>query len=382
VSPPAGSASSWSGARNVLAIRLDAVGDVLMTTPAIRALKERAPGRRVTLLTSSAGAAVAPLIPEVDDVLVYDAPWMKATPPRSAPDTDLGAISTLRDRRFDAAAIFTVYSQDPLPAAFLCSLAGIPLRLAHTRQKAYGLLTDAVPDPEPERIVRHEVRRQLDLVATVGCRTRDERLSVRVGRAAASRVAGLLDDLGVDAAARPWAVLHPGASAPSRRYPPEGFAEVARRLLRDHGWDVVVAGGRGDGDAADRILAAAPGVRPVIGALDLEELAALLSAAPLLIANNSAPAHLAAAVGTPVVDLYALTNPQHAPWGVPHRVLFHDVPCRNCGASVCPEGHHACLRLVPPERVVAAALELTTGPIVADDLLRSGPWSIARSRSA
>ena len=382
MSPPTGSAPSWRGARNVLAIRLDAVGDVLMTTPAIRAMKEGAPGRRVTLLTSSAGAAVAPLIPEVDDVLVYDAPWMKATPPRSAPDTDLAAISTLRDRRFDAAAIFTVYTQDPLPAAFLCSLAGIPLRLAHTREKAYGLLTDAVPDPEPDRLVRHEVRRQLDLVATVGGRTEDERLSIRVGRAAASRVARLLDDLGVDAAARPWAVMHPGASAPSRRYPPEGFGEVARRLIDEHGWDLVVAGGRGDEGAAERILAAAPGLRSVVGALDLEELAALLSAAPLLIANNSAPAHLAAAVGTPVVDLYALTNPQHAPWGVPHRVLFHDVPCRNCGASVCPEGHHACLRLVPPERVVAAALELTTGPIVADDLLRSGPWSIARTRSA
>jgi lipopolysaccharide heptosyltransferase II len=317
----------------------------------------------------------------VDDVLVYDAPWMKATPHRSMPDVDLATIATLRDRRFDAAAIFTVYSQDPLPAAFLCSLAAIPLRLAQTREKAYGLLTDAVPDPEPERFVRHEVRRQLDLVATVGCRTEDERLSLRVGRAAASRVARLLDDLGVDAAARPWAVIHPGASAPSRRYPPEGFAEVARRLVADHGWDVVVAGGHGDEDAADRILATAPGLRSVVGALDLEELASLLAASPLLIANNSAPAHLAAAVGTPVVDLYALTNPQHAPWGVPHRVLFHDVPCRNCGASVCPEGHHACLRLVTPERVVAAALELTTGPIVTDDLLRSGPWSIARSRS-
>jgi ADP-heptose:LPS heptosyltransferase len=67
---------------------------------------------------------------------------------------------------------------------------------------------------------------------------------------------------------------------------------------------------------------------------------------------------VAAAVGTPVVDLYALTNPQHTPWGVPSRVLFHDVPCRFCLKSVCPAGHHNCLRLVAPERLVAAVLDL------------------------
>src|SRR5438045_7645437 len=94
------------------------------------------------------------------------------------------------------------------------------------------------------------------------------------------------------------------------------------------------------------------------GRLNLEELAALLAEAPLLISNNTGPAHVAAAVGTPVVDLYALTNPQHTPWQVPHRVLFHDVPCRNCYRSACPMGHHGCLRGVPVERGVSAALEL------------------------
>ena len=94
------------------------------------------------------------------------------------------------------------------------------------------------------------------------------------------------------------------------------------------------------------------------GETTLEELAALLSHASLLISNNTGPVHLAAAVGTPVVDLYALTNMQHAPWQVPHELLFHDVPCKNCYKSVCPEEHHNCLRLVPPEAVVEAALRL------------------------
>src|SRR5207302_7487370 len=87
-------------------------------------------------------------------------------------------------------------------------------------------------------------------------------------------------------------------------------------------------------------------------------LGALIALAPLLISNNTGPVHVAAAVGTPVVDLYALTNPQHTPWAVPSRVLSYDVPCKYCYKSVCPEGHHDCLRRVTPDAVVEAACEL------------------------
>ena len=90
----------------------------------------------------------------------------------------------------------------------------------------------------------------------------------------------------------------------------------------------------------------------------MRDLVAVLSLADVLVSNNTGPAHLAALVGTPVVDLYALTNLQHAPWGVPHRVLFQDVPCRGCLRSVCPEGHHLCLRGVAPEAVVRAVHDL------------------------
>jgi lipopolysaccharide heptosyltransferase II len=349
---------TWESARNVLAVRLDHLGDVLMTTPAIRALKKSRPGRRVTLLTSPAGAEVATLIPEVDDVIVYDAPWMKATAPRGSSTPEFAMIERLRAGAFDAAAIFTVFSQNPMPAAFLCYLAGIPLRLAHCHENTYQLLTDWVPDPEPAGGIRHEVRRQLDLAAAVGCRTADERLSLRVPEAARSRARLLLRERGVDGS-QPWIVIHPGASAPSRRYPAAGYAAVARRLVTKAGWQVVFTG-----RAEERELIASIQERmgapshAFVGALDLGELAALIEAAPLLLANNTGPAHIAAAVGTPVVDLYALTNPQHTPWGVPNRVLFHDVPCKNCFKSVCPLGHHDCLRLVRPEAVLAAVFEL------------------------
>jgi ADP-heptose:LPS heptosyltransferase len=92
--------------------------------------------------------------------------------------------------------------------------------------------------------------------------------------------------------------------------------------------------------------------------LTFEELAALIAKAPLVISNNTSAVHLASAVSTPVVDLYALTNPQHTPWRVPCRVLFEEVPCAFCYKSVCPEGHHRCLRGVPPDVVVSAATEL------------------------
>src|SRR5438045_4155469 len=160
----------FRSAESILCVRLDTMGDVLMTTPAIRALKESGAGgpRRITLLTSPAGVEVARLVPEIDDIIVYDAPWMKATAPRRDSEPEYAMTARLRDGEFDAAVIFTVYSQSPLPSAFLCYLAGIPLRLAHCHENPYQLLTHWVPDPEPHSLVRHEVRRQLDLVASAG----------------------------------------------------------------------------------------------------------------------------------------------------------------------------------------------------------------------
>lgn len=135
------STTPWCQAENLLCIRLDAIGDLLMTGPAIRALKCGRPGRRVTVLTSP--ATLAPFLPGVDQVLTYEAPWMKAARSRTDAHDDRVLLRLLRRQRFDAAVIFKVYSQNPLPAAHLCYLADIPLRLAHCRENPYHLLTDA-----------------------------------------------------------------------------------------------------------------------------------------------------------------------------------------------------------------------------------------------
>ena len=340
---------SWGEVRNLLCVRLDSIGDVLMTTPAIRACKDSF-GCRVTLLTSAAGAAVAPFVPEIDEAVSFAAPWMKP----AAGGNDAAMIRQLQSRGFDAAVVFTVFSQNPLPAAYLCYLAGIPLRLAHCHENPYHLLTDWVPDPEPAATIRHEVQRQLDLVARVGARAADQRLSFRVPDAARAAVRRLFP-----AVDKPLVVVHPGATAASRRYPPEQFARATDLVIEETGCHAVFTG-----DATEEALIRgvqarmAHPSRSLVGQLTLAELGALIEAADLLISNNTGPAHIAAALGTPVVDLYALTNPQHTPWQVQSRVLFHDVPCRNCFKSVCPAGHHDCLKRVAPERVAAAAVEL------------------------
>ena len=121
---------------------------------------------------------------------------------------------------------------------------------------------------------------------------------------------------------------------------------------------------------------------PLAGALDLGGLAALIAGAERVVSNNTGPAHLAAAIGTPVVALYALTNPQHTPWRARSAMLSHDVPCRNCLKSACPgasasEGHHDCLRRVTPIQVADAALALLAGKGVGST---AGPAAGQRSR--
>jgi lipopolysaccharide heptosyltransferase II len=357
---------AWRRARRILCVRLDALGDVIMTGPALRAVKESAPHRQVSLLTSASGAEAGRLMPFLEEVLLYEAPWMKAGDARDSAALDRRLIAQLRAARFDAAIIFTVYSQNPLPAALLCYLADIPLRLGHCRENPYKLLTDWIREPEPDTCIRHEVRRQLDLVQWIGAHAEDERLTLAIPPASHEAIDSLLASTVVSGTDR-FVVIHAGASAASRRYPPEQFAVVARRVAEDFGCGILFTGTSSERDLVEAIRAAA-GVPSysLVGQLDLASLAALLARAQLLISNNTGTVHVAAAVGTPVVDLYALTNPQHTPWLVPHRVLSHDVPCKFCYRSICPEGHHDCLRLITPDQVMSAAAELPKLGLLSD----------------
>ncbi len=350
----------WSEARNILCIRLDSIGDVLMSSPAIRALRQSEPGRTITLLTSPAGASVAPLVEEIDQTIAYEAPWMKASPPTVDGSAEQRMIERLKRPNFDSAVIFTTFSQNPLPGAMLAFLADIPLRLAYCRENPYQLLTDWLPETDTKAGfgMRHEVRRQLDLVGSVGSAVTDERIKISVPEEAVERARCLLRDIQLDTS-RPWLIVHPGASAASRRYPAESFAAAAQQLADRHAFQVLFTGSAAEAELVESIRASMPAKTfSLVGKLGIQELAALISLAPMLVSNNTGPIHIAAGVQTPVVDLYALTNPQHTPWMLPHRTLYHDVPCRFCYKSICPMGHQNCLRMVPPNAVVEAALEL------------------------
>jgi lipopolysaccharide heptosyltransferase II len=354
--------TSWGRARRILCVRLDSIGDVLMTTPALAALKALPGKPHLVLLTSSASAALTGHLPMVDEVWSYDAPWVKQTAPTASACHDLAWIEKLRKGGFDAAIIFTVYTQSALPAAMMCWLANIPLRLAHCRENPYELLTERIAEAEPHSLQRHEVQRQLDLVKTIGACAAETRLTFRLHAhhqsAMRSRLRGALGDRFAGTGVGRWLVVHPGASAPSRRWPAERFGAAAAELA-PHFDGIAVTGGSAEAELVMKVCAKI-GSRalPLCGVLSLGELGALIASADLLISNNSGPVHLAAALGTPVVDLYALTNPQHTPWQVRSRVLNADVPCKFCYQSVCPQHHHHCLNGVMPEDVVAASLSL------------------------
>ena len=354
----------WRSVRRVLAVRLDNLGDVLMTTPALAAIRQSVPGVHISLLTSPAALGAARCVREVDDVIAFDAPWSKrGDTARCDADTPNAAEQRLLEQlgreNFDAAVIFTVCTQSALPAALWCRMAGIPLRLAHSRENPYGLLSDWVPDGDRVHTgMRHEVVRQLALVAQVGWRVDDDHLRFALTASQRERMRRRLHAAGVPAQ-RSYFVVHPGASAASRRYPTARFGIAADAIAaRGHCLPIFT------GDATEQALIAEARcamTQPSItlaGQLDVPELAALIDEAQLLLANNSGPAHIAAAMGTPAVVLYALTNPQHTPWRTPARVLNHDVPCRHCLKSSCPHGHHDCLARVEPDEVADAALEL------------------------
>ena len=366
----------WQDARRILCVRLDGLGAVLQTTPALRALAAAVPGRALTLLSSPSGAAALPFILELDDAIAWTAPWThawtraggRAGPDAATPESaavrwsTLALVDRLAARRFDAAVIFTTYTQSPLPAALLCQLAGIPLRLAHCRDNPHGLLTDWIPDPEPAPLVRHDVQRQLALVQRVGCRSAAPELAFVPRPADVAAAREQLAAAGVDPD-RPWLLLHPGAGAAAHRYPPAGWVQALRLLAQAVRMPLVLTGSAAEANLVDTIRGDA-GVSAVTlaGRLSLGALGAALRLSAVAVTGNAAPAHIAAAVGTPVVDLYALTAPQHTPWHVRSRVLFHDVPCRFCAARTCPQGHQGCLAGVAPARVVEAVLELLDGP--------------------
>jgi ADP-heptose:LPS heptosyltransferase len=327
----------------VLVVRLDNDGDVLLAGPAVRAVAAGA--TRVTLLCGPRGRQAAALLPGVDEVLEWRAPWIDPEPePVTRGDVD-AVVERIAALAIDRALVLGSFHQSPLPTALVLRMAGVPW-IGATSADYPGSLLDlrhAISDDV------HEVERSLDLARAAGYPLPpgdDGRLAVR--RAGAEPVGG------------EYVVVHPGASVPARAWAPESSAALVDALVAA-GRRVVVTGG--PGERVLTALVAGPPREVVLdlgGATDLAGLADVIAGASAIVIGNTGPAHLAAAVGTPVVSLFAPTVPpvRWRPWRVPHELLFVPVPCAGCRARLCLIEGHPCLGELDVADVLAAVERL------------------------
>jgi ADP-heptose:LPS heptosyltransferase len=319
----------------VLVCRLDNDGDVLLAGPGIRAVAAGA--GHVTLLCGPRGRQAAQMLPGVDEVLTWRAPWIDPEPEPVDREDVLELADALGARRFDRALIFGSFHQSPLPTALLLRLAGIPW-VGATSVDYPGSLLDLRHRIGDEV---HEVERALSLAREAGFELPsgdDGRLAVRHP---GSGERGS------------YVVVHPGASVPARAWSPERNARLVEALAA-RGEEVLVTGAPSEAELTAGV-AGEHGI-DLGGRTSFAELAGVLASARAVVVGNTGPAHLAAAVGTPVVSLFAPTVPavRWRPYAVPQELLFVDVPCAGCRARVCPVDGHPCLEGVGVDEVVAA----------------------------
>jgi ADP-heptose:LPS heptosyltransferase len=337
--------------RHVLVARQDSVGDVLLAGPAVRAVAAAA--GRVTLLCGPRGLTAAELLPGVDEVVVAHAAWIDAEPQPVTRDGVDALVDRLTDLEIDQALVLTSFHQSPLPLALLLRMAGVAT-IAAASVDYPGSLLD-VRHRVDEDV--HEVERGLSLAATLGYRLPegdDGRLRVRRDRPADA-----------PAPEGPYVVVHPGASAPARAWAPGRHAALVDALV-ESGRRVVVTGGSDERSLTSLVAGERRDlVADLGGRVDLAGLAEVLAGAEAVVVGNTGPAHLAAAVGTPVVSLFSPVVPvaRWRPWGVPLVLLGdQDAACASSRARVCPVAGHPCLDGVPVAEVVAAVERLASLP--------------------
>lgn len=361
---------AWSNVQRILAIRLDNVGDVVMLGPALRTLRHALPSASIALMASPAGSQVAPLLPWVDDLMVERVVWQDAsgTMPLD-PEREQTLVQRMQSHNFDAAVIFTSFSQSPYPPAYICYLAGIPIRLGQSKEFGGSLLTQWVK-PLPDSA--HQVDRNLHLLQAAGFAIAGQHLELRVPDDVQWSADQLLCRKGMEPNAS-FIVLAAGASCAARRYAPKRFAEVARLLSAQTDLPIVVVGSAREAELVQPILqAGGTSLVSLVGQTSVAELVAVIQRAGVVIANNSGPLHIAEAFQRPMVILYSGTEyeSQWQPRVAPARLLRRPTECSPCYRFQCPY-QMECLD-IPPEEVVAevlAILERSPGMELVDMLV-------------
>jgi len=344
----------------ILLVRLRLIGDVVFTTPAIRALRRHYPNARLTYLVEAQAAPVVRGNPHLDEVMVVrrSRGWT-----RIADDWRLGRA--LARRRFDLVIDFHGGPR----GSWITWLTGARQRLGYTVAGRSWMYTQAVERPRELR-PRHSVENQWDLLAALGIpppTPADDPIEMAEDPAARASVDARLAQAGLGPDT-PLIVMHVSAGNPFRRWPAASFAAVAAGLVAaDASRAVVLTSGPSESEAAEavghaaRILAGPAAERILgIGEFDLAELRALIGGASLYIGGDSGPLHIAGTTATPVVGLFGPTLAVRSlPWRDPAVPALGVEPgplsCRPCDQRTCVPGDFRCLTQTPPERVIEAA---------------------------
>jgi ADP-heptose:LPS heptosyltransferase len=336
--------------RRVLVARLDSDGDVLLAGPAVRAVRARCD--RLVMLSGPGGRAAAELLPGADEHLTWACPWIVNPPPTVDPDHVAELVERLRGLALTDAVLLTSFHQSPLPLALLLRMAGVP-RITGASVDYPGALLDTRLRPATDELPEDlpEPRRALAIASAAGFTPPpgdDGRLAVLPP-----------PPVGELVGAGRYVVVHPGATVPARRWPAQRCRQAVRALA-ESGHRVLVTGSPAE-TALTAEVAGRHGV-DLGGRTDLAQLSGVLAGARVVVVGNTGPAHLAAAVGTPVVSLFSPVVPaaRWAPYRVPHVLLGdQDAPCRGSRARECPVPGHPCLSSVAASAVVEAVRRLS-----------------------
>ena len=350
---------------SILVIRLDLLGDLVLSLAAIHALKQTYPQARLTVLALPYAAGLLELAPDVDEVLSYDVNRIRRPADVLRPRhwRELFALTgQLRQARYDLCL--------SLHGPFACVMAWLsrcPRRFGYASEAYPFMLTHTLPGGRYD-VRQHEVLYGLKLAELAGAAA--SRLGaapapkLTVPQAEQRRMRHLLAEWEIRADSL-LVVIHPGASNGSaKRWLPEYWGQLASRLHRELGAAVVISGTPGEAAVVGEVVRAC-GFKPVIlaGQTTIPQMGALLKRADLLLSSDSGPAHMAAALGTPQVTIFGPTDPAvYAPFSAKALVLRRDLPCSPCydarATAECRFGHVNCMRELTPDEVYGACVRL------------------------
>lgn len=337
--------------RRVLVVKLRYIGDVLLSTPVFRGLRQAFPAAATTALVNAGTEEVLLHHPDVDEVFLVDRLRAKTGSWARCWADELRLVRRLREARFDLALDLT----DGDRAAFLTWASGARVRVGFNREgrfrgRAYHRIVPAWSGP------RHAVEAHLEALRALGLQVRAVAPTLSLPPEAEAAAEDLLARKRV-ARDRDLVLIHPGARWWFKAWPAERFAALADGIEEELGAQVLIAGGPGDVAAAESIRRQMrhPAVS-LAGETSVLQLAAVLKRCRLFVGNDNGPMHIAAAVGTPVVALFGPTDPaEWGPWGEGHIVLHKGLDCRECWRrSTCWRGEGNCLRQITVDETMMA----------------------------